>query len=178
MGRRTSSCPQARDHRPALRPHSGEIPLALPSLMNSQRAQARARSSTQPRPASPSQPEVRSHSRSVAPSFSSGIALASRGELRSDSFVLELDLKVTADQALAECRERGLVVQSERALAARPGSHHWHLRIPGRTGTLELNEWETRVWVKVHPMRDGGWATALAHELTALPESESSRRSR
>jgi hypothetical protein len=96
--------------------------------------------------------------------------------LRSDSFVLELDLRVTADQALAECRERGLVIQSERALAAYAGSHHWHLRIPGRTGTLELNEWGNRVWVKVHPMRDGGWATALAHELTALPGSELARR--
>jgi hypothetical protein len=75
--------------------------------------------------------------------------------------MLELDLKISADQALAECRERGLVVQSERALAARPGSHHWHPRIPGRTGTLELNEWHKRVWVKVHPNRDGGWARAL-----------------
>jgi hypothetical protein len=87
--------------------------------------------------------------------------------------VLEFDLKVTAGQALDECRERGLVVQSERSLAGRAGSHHWHLRIPGRAGTLELNEWEDRVWVKVHPMRDGGWAAALARELTALPESAS-----
>jgi hypothetical protein len=51
-------------------------------------------------------------------------------------------------------------------LSGRAGSHHWHLRIPGRPGTLELNEWQSRVWVKVHPLRDGGWATALAHELT------------
>jgi hypothetical protein len=92
--------------------------------------------------------------------------------------VLELDLRVTADRALAECRERGLVVQSERELSGRAGSHHWHLRIPGRAGTLELNEWQNRAWVKVHPLRDGGWATALAHELTALPESESPPRSR
>jgi hypothetical protein len=58
--------------------------------------------------------------------------------------VLELDLEISADQALAECRERGLVVQSERALAARPGSHHWHHRIPGRTGTIELKSTSTR----------------------------------
>ncbi len=32
---------------------------------------------------------------------------------------------------------------------------------------LELNAWQNRVWVKVHPLRDGGWATALAHELAA-----------
>jgi hypothetical protein len=82
--------------------------------------------------------------------------------------VLELDLKVTAEQALAECRERGLVIQSERELAGCTGSRHWHLRIPGRAGTLELNEWRDRAWVKVHPLRDGGWATALAHDLTRL----------
>jgi hypothetical protein len=79
--------------------------------------------------------------------------------------VLELDLSVTADEALAECVERGLVVRSERELAGRAGSHHWHLGLPGRTGTLELSEWQNRVWVKVHPRRDGGWATVFAREL-------------
>jgi hypothetical protein len=79
--------------------------------------------------------------------------------------VLELNLNMTAEEALAACRRRGLAVRSERELAGRAGSHHWHLGIPGRTGTLELSEWQSRVWVKVHPRRDGGWATALAREL-------------
>ena len=81
--------------------------------------------------------------------------------------MLELDLTLTAEQALEECRGRGLAVQSERELAGRRGSHHWHLHMPGRAGTLELSEWQDRVWVKVHPLRDGGWAEALAHELAA-----------
>lgn len=81
--------------------------------------------------------------------------------------MLELDLTLTAPEVLAECRRRGLVVRSERELAGRTGSRHWHLRRPGRTGTLELNEWQNRVWVKVHPLRDGGWATALAQDLSA-----------
>jgi len=80
--------------------------------------------------------------------------------------VLELDLKLTARQALEECRRRGVVVRSERELAGRRGSHHWHLHRPGSPGTLELNEWQNRVWVKVHPLRDGGWASALATELS------------
>jgi hypothetical protein len=79
--------------------------------------------------------------------------------------VLALDLTLTAEQALDECFKRGLVVQSERELAGRAGSRHWHLRQPGRRGTIELNEWQRRVWVKVHPLRDGGWAIALANEL-------------
>ncbi len=85
--------------------------------------------------------------------------------------MLELDLAVTADQALAECRRRGLVVRSERELAGRPGSSHWHLGIPGQTGTLELNEWQDRVWVKVHPLREGDWAADLASELARLSAS-------
>jgi hypothetical protein len=83
--------------------------------------------------------------------------------------VLELDLRVTPQQALAECHRRGLVVVRERELAGRVGSRHWHLRIPGRPGTLELNEWQERVWVKVHPSREGSWAIDLARELAELP---------
>jgi hypothetical protein len=79
--------------------------------------------------------------------------------------VVKRELNVSAAEALAECRERGLVVRSERELAGRPGSHHWHLGFPSRAGTLELSEWGDRVWVQVHPRRDGGWATALAQEL-------------
>ena len=82
--------------------------------------------------------------------------------------MLELDLKLTAQQALNECSSRGLAVASERELAGRPGSRHWHLHRPGQPGTLELNEWQGRVWVKVHPLRDGGWASAVAHDLGAL----------
>jgi hypothetical protein len=81
--------------------------------------------------------------------------------------VLELNLNMTAEEALAECRQHGLVVRNARELAGRAGSHHWHLGIPGRTGTLELSEWQSRVWVKVHPRRDGGWASELARELSS-----------
>jgi hypothetical protein len=82
--------------------------------------------------------------------------------------LLELDLGLTANQVLDECRRRGIAARSERELAGRPGSRHWHLAFPGRSGTLELNEWQGRVWVKVHPLRDGGWASTLAHELASL----------
>lgn len=87
--------------------------------------------------------------------------------------MVELELNVAAADALSECARRGLVVRSERQLAKRPGSHHWHLAFPGRQGTIELSEWQNRVWVKVHPRRDGGWATALAHELASLPREGS-----
>ena len=82
--------------------------------------------------------------------------------------MLELDVKLGAGDVLEECGRRGLVVRSERELAGRAGSRHWHLGIPGRAGTLELNEWQGRVWVKVHPLRDGGWAEDFARELSHL----------
>ncbi|HKT45025.1 MAG TPA: hypothetical protein VJQ85_09495 [Gaiellaceae bacterium] len=81
--------------------------------------------------------------------------------------MLELDLALSIERALEECRRRGLVVRSERQLAGKPGSRHWHLAFPDRTGTLELNHWHDRVWVKVHPQRDGGWASNVARELAA-----------
>lgn len=80
------------------------------------------------------------------------------------SHVIELDLKLTAGQALAECRRRGLVITSRRELARRTGSTHWHLSIPGRAGTLELNEWRGRVWVKsIHSARGPGQPTSRAN---------------
>lgn len=92
--------------------------------------------------------------------------------------MLELDLKLTAREALKECRRRGLVVRNERQLAGRPGSRHWHLGIPGSPGTLELNEWRNRVWVKVHPLRDAGWVSALAQELSNHQPKSVARRAK
>lgn len=82
--------------------------------------------------------------------------------------MLELSLRLSADQALAECDRRGLVVVSRRELAGRAGSGHWHLRFPGRAGTLELSEADGRVLIKVHPLREGEWASQLAKELAEL----------
>jgi hypothetical protein len=82
--------------------------------------------------------------------------------------MLELDLKLSAAQALDVCRRRGLVVRSERQLAKVPGSRHWHLGSPERSGTLELSQAQGRTWVKVHPLRDGGWASEFARELAEL----------
>jgi hypothetical protein len=65
--------------------------------------------------------------------------------------VVKLDLHVTAEEALVACRERGVVVRSERELTGHPGSHHWHLGFPSQPGTLELSELHGQVWVQVHP---------------------------
>ena len=82
--------------------------------------------------------------------------------------MIELPLAISAEEALAECCRRGLVVASRRELAGRAGSNHWHLHVPGKTGTLELSELRGTAWVKVHPLRQGTWAVGLAQELAAL----------
>jgi hypothetical protein len=89
------------------------------------------------------------------------------------SVVVKLDLQLTAEEALVACRERGVVVRTERELAGYPDSHHWHLGFPSQPGTLELSELHGRVWVQVHPRRDAGWATGLARELAALRSARS-----
>ncbi len=79
--------------------------------------------------------------------------------------MLELDVDLTASELLAECKRRGLVARSERRLAGSSGGRHWHLYRPGRSGTLELSESADRVWLKVHPLRDGGWASSMARKI-------------
>ena len=86
--------------------------------------------------------------------------------------MLELDLNLTAEQALAECRRHGLVITSRRELAGRPGSSHWHLRIPDRAGTLELNEWQGRVWKCLQPST----RAVLTQPQESSPKRSSARR--
>jgi len=87
---------------------------------------------------------------------------------------LELDLNLTANEALDRCAERGLFVRSEGTLGGKPSGRHWHLGLAGRPGTLELSERQNRVWLKVHARRDGGWASALAHELASSQAADAS----
>ena len=79
--------------------------------------------------------------------------------------MIRLDLPHGLEDAVAECLRLGLVVHSERELAGLPGSRHLHLRVPGRSGTIELSEADGRAWVQVHARRDGGWAGKLAEAL-------------
>jgi NAD(P)-dependent dehydrogenase (short-subunit alcohol dehydrogenase family) len=89
--------------------------------------------------------------------------------------MLELDLQLSSAAALALCAQHGVVVRSEGQLAGIPGSHHWHLHRPGRPGTVELSEAEGRVWVKVHPLRDGGWARDFAREVASIRQDVGSQ---
>lgn len=84
--------------------------------------------------------------------------------------MLELTVALSARQLLDECSRRGLVVRSERELRGVRVGHHWHLAVPGRPGTLEVDECQGQVSLKVHPLRDGGWARSLAAELHTMTE--------
>lgn len=76
--------------------------------------------------------------------------------------MVQLLLPVSAEDALDECRQRGL---ADRELG-RQGNRHWRVRMPGRPGHLELSELDGRAWVEVDTERDG-WANRIASELAA-----------
>jgi hypothetical protein len=88
------------------------------------------------------------------------------------------DVPVTAgvEDALAECLRRGLEIRSRRQLAGRPGSHHYHLALPGKPGTLELSEWQGEVWFSVNERRDCGWVTDFARTTAAALAAAGKRR--
>jgi hypothetical protein len=54
--------------------------------------------------------------------------------------MIELEVSASAEELFAACRDLGLRVGREGALATKPGSRHWHLTMPGRTGTLGVTE--------------------------------------
>jgi hypothetical protein len=59
-------------------------------------------------------------------------------------------------------------------LRSYPGLQHWHLRKPGRPGTLEITCWPTgkRVWLAVHTNRQGGWIADVVPRMKAWLEEE------
>lgn len=81
--------------------------------------------------------------------------------------MIEVPVAGSIERALDECLRRGLGVRSERELAGRSGSHHYHLAFRGKPGTLELSELQGRVWFSVNERRDCGWVSEFAHEIAA-----------
>jgi hypothetical protein len=81
--------------------------------------------------------------------------------------MIEVPVPASVERTLAECLSRGLEVRSERELAGRPGSCHYHLAFPGKPGTLELSEWQGEVWFSVNERRDCGWVSDFARTTAA-----------
>ena len=81
--------------------------------------------------------------------------------------MIEVPVRASAERTLAECLRQGLEVRSERELAGRPGSRHYHLAFPGKPGTLELSEWHGEVWFSVNERRDCGWVSDFARTTAA-----------
>lgn len=85
--------------------------------------------------------------------------------------MIEVDLAADSELALQECLRRGLVIRSERELAGRAGSRHYHLAYPGRPGTLELSELDGRSWFAVNERRDCGWVSDFARDVARAIDS-------
>jgi hypothetical protein len=89
--------------------------------------------------------------------------------------MIEVPVPASLEEALSACLRQGLEVRSERAMAGRPGSHHYHLALPGQSGTLELSEWQGEVWFSVNERRDCGWVTDFARTTAAALASPGQR---
>ena len=81
--------------------------------------------------------------------------------------MIEVSVHGTVEWALGECLRQGLAVRSERELGGRSGSHHYHLGLPGKLGTLELSEWQGTVWFSINERRDCGWVSEFARRIAA-----------
>jgi hypothetical protein len=55
----------------------------------------------------------------------------------------------------------GLHVSLRGTLKKFPGCTHWHAKIPGQPGTLELTLWpeQHRAWISIQSGRTAGWIT-------------------
>jgi hypothetical protein len=89
--------------------------------------------------------------------------------------MIDVPVAASVQDALDECLSQGLEVRSERPLAGRPGSHHYHLARPGQPGTLELSESEGEVWFSVNERRDCGWVSDFARTVAAAFASPGER---
>ena len=79
--------------------------------------------------------------------------------------MLKVTVHRTADELIRDLERRGLVVKMEtvdRTLDAR----HWHLGYNRKPGVLEVTDLGAECELKVASNRDGGWADALALELS------------
>jgi hypothetical protein len=88
--------------------------------------------------------------------------------------MIEVPVPARVEDALGECLRQGLEVRSERALAGRPGSRHYHLAYLAKPGTLELSEYHGEVWFSVNERRDCGWVSGFSRT-TAETLSAASR---
>ena len=78
---------------------------------------------------------------------------------------MKVTVERSADALLRELQDRGLVIKME-SFDAKVNGRHWHLGFDKRRGVLEITDLGATCELKVGANRDGGWATALANELS------------
>ena len=61
----------------------------------------------------------------------------------------------------------GLQVSLRGTLKKFPGCTHWHAKIPGQSGTLELTLWpqQRRAWISIQSGRTAKWITEKLPEI-------------
>ena len=67
----------------------------------------------------------------------------------------------------------GLLISLKGTLKSYPGTTHWHCKMPGKSGTLEVTYWpaKQRAWFKIQAARDAAWIQAVLPILTKSIEA-------
>jgi hypothetical protein len=79
------------------------------------------------------------------------------------------------DAAIAQ---HGLLTTMKGTLKACPGSTHWHCKLAGQPGTLEITLWpaDRRAWFKVQSGRRARWIEKVMPKLKRALESSNTSK--
>ena len=66
-------------------------------------------------------------------------------------------------------REVGIVAREAGPLKAYSGSMHWHCKMQGVSGTLEVTFWPRQgsLWLSVHSRREAPWVASAGRKIKA-----------
>lgn len=70
-----------------------------------------------------------------------------------------VDLFDIASVVEGSCDHMGLRQTMKGTLGKYPGCVHWHYKLPGQSGTLEVTAWpaERKLWITVQDRRRAAW---------------------
>jgi hypothetical protein len=90
----------------------------------------------------------------------------------------ECDLSGAEDMIEKAAAERGLHIGMKGSLAAYPGCIHWHFKIQGQKGTLEITLYlkDRRIWAQVQDGRRADWIDAELPRLRHAIENKLRQR--
>ena len=96
--------------------------------------------------------------------------------LREIPLPSEVDPDAWEGLVARSCRSLGLTPSVRTTLRGRPGSIHWHFKMRGERGTLEVTLLSESITIAVHDNRRGPWTDGAVADVSAMIEAGLSPR--